>query len=310
LVKIDPKSIGVGQYQHDVNLLKLGQRLAEVVEDCVNTVGVDVNTASSALLSYVSGLNAGLAGQIVLHRETHGPFHNRQELLQVLRMGEKTFQQAAGFLRLSQGDNPLDATAVHPEAYALVDKIVADTACSLAELLANQALLAQVDAARFTDEVFGLPTVKDVLAELAKPARDPRVQLSTPRFKEGVDAIQHLTRGMRLEGVVSNVTNFGAFVDIGVHQDGLVHISAMQERFIRDPHQLLKVGDIVQVKVVEIDVARRRIGLSMRLSEEAPVTVPQVVKVVPAAVKPKKLVASTLNTAMAEAFAKLKRGQS
>jgi uncharacterized protein len=320
LVKIEPQAIGVGQYQHDVNPSRLSQRLRAVVEDCVNAVGVDVNTASIELLTYVSGLNDALARQIVLHRETHGPFRNRQQLLDVARMGEKTFQQAAGFLRIAAGDNPLDCSAVHPEAYTLVDKILAHKACTLDELLGNQAVLNELDAAVFTDGSFGLPTVQDVLSELAKPGRDPRVEFSMPRFKDGVDDIKHLTLGMILEGVVSNVTNFGAFVDIGVHQDGLVHISAMRERFIRDPHQVLKVGDIVQVKVIEIDTERRRIGLSMRLTEEAeskpkpkskPTPTPKSkLKPQPKPIpKQPKIVAVPFNTVMADAFAKLKQGK-
>ena len=295
LVKIDPQFIGVGQYQHDVNPVRLSQRLREVVEDCVNAVGVDLNLASCELLAYVSGFNAGLARQVVMHREIHGPFKNRKELLQVAGLDEKTFEQAAGFLRIFAGENPLDNSAVHPEAYPLVDKILADRGCGLVELIGNQSLLAQINA--------DLITVKDILAELAHPGRDPRFKPVTPQ----------LSLGMILEGVVSNVTNFGAFVNIGMHQDGLVHISAMRERFIRDPHQVLKVGDIVRVKVVEIDSARQRIGLSMRFTEEVQ-SKPEIRTAKRISVKKSsptpRPTSIPFNTAMADAFSKLKRGSS
>ncbi len=270
LVKIDPKSIGVGQYQHDVSQSLLARRLDAIVEDCVNAVGVDVNTASAALLSRVSGLNAGLAGGIVAHRDANGPFRRREALLDVPRLGAKTFEQAAGFLRIMAGDNPLDASAVHPEAYPVVERILADVQRKAADIIGDKALLARLDAARYTDERFGLPTVRDILQELDKPGRDPRPEFRTARFRDGVETLRDLEAGMQLEGVVTNVTNFGAFVDIGVHQDGLVHISALSERFVRDPREVVKAGDIVRVKVLEVDQARKRIALTMRLSDTPP----------------------------------------
>jgi uncharacterized protein len=268
LVKIEPKSIGVGQYQHDINPNRLQFSLEGVVEDCVNRVGVDINTASEALLSQVSGLNASLAKNLVDYRNTHGAFSNRNQLKEVPRMGEKTFQQAAGFLRILQGENPLDASAVHPEAYPLVEKIRADQNTDLQTLIGNKDLLQSVNAAQFVDEQYGLPTIQDVLKELEKPGRDPRPEFRTVQFKEGIEDIEHLEIGMILEGVVSNITNFGAFVNIGVHQDGLVHISSMSKGFINSPHACMKAGDIVTVKVIEVDKERRRIGLSMKLEEE------------------------------------------
>ncbi|MCB1888047.1 MAG: RNA-binding transcriptional accessory protein [Rhodocyclaceae bacterium] len=268
LVKIDPKSIGVGQYQHDVSQTLLARRLDAIVEDCVNAVGVDVNTASAALLARVSGLNTSLAGGIVAHRDANGPFRGRQALLKVPRLGAKTFEQAAGFLRIMDGDNPLDASAVHPEAYPVVERILADVQRKAAEIIGDKALLGRLDAARYTDERFGLPTVRDILQELDKPGRDPRPEFRTARFRDGVEALRDLEAGMQLEGVVTNVTNFGAFVDIGVHQDGLVHISALSERFVRDPREVVKAGDIVRVKVLEVDQARKRIALTMRLTDK------------------------------------------
>jgi len=328
LVKIEPKAIGVGQYQHDVNQNRLARSLDAVVEDCVNSVGVDVNTASVALLTNVSGLNETLAKNLVAWRDEHGVFTNREQLKNVPRMGDKSFQQAAGFLRIMTGDNPLDASSVHPEAYPLVEKILAGQKIELTAIIGNHALLHSVNAASYVDEHFGLPTIQDVLKELEKPGRDPRPQFKTAVFKEGVEDISHLHEGMILEGVVSNVTNFGAFVDIGVHQDGLVHISAMTNRFISDPHTLVKAGDIVTVKVVEVDKERRRIGLSMRLDAEkaqnvqqkkiakpaAPVARPTSIKKSAPHKKPeqdkKAAVAKkgVFNTAMADALAKLKRG--
>ncbi len=268
LVKIDPKSIGVGQYQHDVSQQMLARRLDAVVEDCVNAVGVDVNTASAALLARVSGLNATLAGNIVAHRDTHGPFGQRAALKDVSRLGERTFEQAAGFLRIMNGSNPLDASAVHPEAYPLVERILADLQRSAKALIGDSATLARVDAGRYTDQRFGLPTVKDILQELDKPGRDPRPEFRAARFRDGVESLRDLAPGMQLEGVVTNVTNFGAFVDVGVHQDGLVHISVLSERFVRDPREVVKAGDIVRVKVVEVDLERKRIALSMRLGDK------------------------------------------
>ncbi|MBC9252727.1 RNA-binding transcriptional accessory protein [Pseudomonas alcaligenes] len=267
LVKIDPKSIGVGQYQHDVSQLKLARSLDAVVEDCVNAVGVDVNTASVALLTRISGLNASLAQNIVSHRDLNGAFKNRDELKKVSRLGEKTFEQAAGFLRVMNGDNPLDASAVHPETYPLVQRIAADTGRDVRSLLGDSSFLRSLDPKRFTDESFGLPTVTDILKELDKPGRDPRPEFKTAEFQEGVETLKDLQPGMVLEGVVTNVTNFGAFVDIGVHQDGLVHISALSEKFVKDPYEVVKAGDIVKVKVMEVDIPRNRVGLSMRMSD-------------------------------------------
>ncbi|MEI6738603.1 MAG: Tex family protein, partial [Pseudomonadota bacterium] len=268
LVKIDPKSIGVGQYQHDVNQARLARCLEGVVEDCVNAVGVDVNRASAPLLMRVSGLNEILAKNLIQYRDEHGPFKNRQQLKLVPRMGEKTFMLAAGFLRITDGDNPLDASGVHPEAYPLVEKMLADKQLELQQTIGQHSILQSVNAEHYVDEHFGLPTIRDVLLELEKPGRDPRPEFKTATFKEGIEDINHLHEGMILEGVVSNVTNFGAFVDIGVHQDGLIHISAMTNRFINDPRSVVKAGDIVTVRVVEVDKNRRRIGLSMKLEEE------------------------------------------
>jgi protein Tex len=267
LVKIDPKSIGVGQYQHDVSQTKLARSLDAVVEDCVNAVGVDVNTASPALLARISGLSASLAEAIVRHRDEHGAFPSRDALKKVPRLGAKTFEQAAGFLRIIGGENPLDSSAVHPEAYPLVERILTDLAKPLAEVMSDTRALKQVDAARYTDERFGLPTVRDILSELEKPGRDPRPEFKTAAFRDGVEDLKDLTPGMLLEGVVTNVTNFGAFVDIGVHQDGLVHISMMAHKFIKDPRELVKAGDVVKVKVLEVDLQRRRIALTMKLDE-------------------------------------------
>ena len=267
LVKIEPKSIGVGQYQHDVSQVKLARSLDAVVEDCVNAVGVDVNTASAALLARISGLNATLAQNIVQFRDANGAFKTRAELKKVPRLGEKTFEQAAGFLRVMNGDNPLDASAVHPETYPLVKRIAADTGRDVRALIGDSSFLRSLDPKRFTDETFGLPTVTDILKELDKPGRDPRPEFKTAEFQEGVETLKDLEPGMVLEGVVTNVTNFGAFVDIGVHQDGLVHISALSEKFVKDPYEVVKAGDIVKVKVMEVDIPRNRVGLSMRMSD-------------------------------------------
>ncbi|NHW00693.1 Tex family protein [Stutzerimonas degradans] len=267
LVKIDPKSIGVGQYQHDVSQLKLARSLDAVVEDCVNAVGVDVNTASAALLARISGLNATLAQNIVQFRDANGAFKSRSELKKVPRLGDKTFEQAAGFLRVMNGDNPLDASAVHPETYPLVKRIAADTGRDIRSLIGDSAFLKRLDPKQFTDETFGLPTVTDILSELDKPGRDPRPEFKTAEFQDGVEKLSDLEPGMVLEGVVTNVTNFGAFVDIGVHQDGLVHISALSEKFVKDPYEVVKAGDIVKVKVMEVDIPRQRVGLSMRMSD-------------------------------------------
>ena len=267
LVKIDPKSIGVGQYQHDVSQLKLARGLDAVVEDCVNAVGVDVNTASVALLARISGLNSTLAQNIVNHRDSNGAFKTRAALLKVPRLGDKTFEQAAGFLRVMNGDNPLDASAVHPETYALVQRIAADTGRDIRSLIGDSGTLKRLDPKQYMDEKFGLTTISDILLELEKPGRDPRPEFKTAEFQEGVETLKDLKLGMQLEGVVTNVTNFGAFVDIGVHQDGLVHISALSEKFVKDPYEVVKAGDIVRVKVMEVDIPRNRVALSMRMSD-------------------------------------------
>jgi protein Tex len=272
LVKIDPKSIGVGQYQHDVNQTRLAHSLDAVVEDCVNAVGVDVNMASPALLARVSGLTPTLAENIVAHRNEHGAFRERRQLKDVSRLGPKAFEQAAGFLRIVNGANPLDASSVHPEAYGVVEKMLADLKRPARELLGDASALARIDAGRYTDEQFGLPTVRDILKELEKPGRDPRPEFKAAVFKEGVEQLKDLQPGMLLEGVVTNVTNFGAFVDIGVHQDGLVHISMLSNKFVKDPHEVVKAGAVVKVKVLEVDVARKRIALTMRLEDAVPRT--------------------------------------
>ena len=269
LVKIDPKSIGVGQYQHDVMQTRLARSLDAVVEDCVNAVGVDVNTASPALLTRISGLSSSLADNIVRHRDEHGAFASRDELKKVPRLGAKTFEQAAGFLRVMQGENPLDASAVHPEAYPVVERILADLKRPARELIGDVATLKKLNPSSYTDERFGLPTVRDILAELEKPARDPRPEFKTAEFKDGIEEIKDLRPGMILEGTVTNVTNFGAFVDIGVHQDGLVHISMLANKFVKDPHEVVKAGEVVKVKVLEVDEKRKRIALTMRLDDQA-----------------------------------------
>ncbi|WP_153147867.1 Tex family protein [Dechloromonas sp. H13] len=308
LVKIEPKSIGVGQYQHDVSQTKLARSLDAVVEDCVNAVGVDVNTASVPLLTRISGLNAGLAANIVGYRDAHGAFRSRDDLKKVPRLGDKTFEQAAGFLRVPNGDNPLDASSVHPEAYPVVEKIIVDLKKPIKELLGDSRALKSISAARYTDERFGLPTVQDILKELEKPGRDPRPEFKTATFADGVEEVKDLRPGMILEGVVTNVAAFGAFVDIGVHQDGLVHVSALSDRFVKDPHEVVKAGQVVKVKVLEVDLQRQRIALTMRMSDEpkkhdagaqrgAPLSRQQTRHNAPA----------PANNAMASAFAKLKR---
>ncbi|MBL8476123.1 MAG: RNA-binding transcriptional accessory protein [Methyloversatilis sp.] len=268
LVKIDPKAIGVGQYQHDVSQTRLARSLDAVVEDCVNAVGVDVNTASVPLLARISGLNATLAQNIVAHRDAHGAFPSRKALLSVPRLGDKTFEQCAGFLRIMNGDNPLDASAVHPEAYPVVERILADVKKKARELIGDAATVKALSAQKYADERFGLPTVQDILRELEKPGRDPRPEFRAATFRDGIEQLKDLEPGMLLEGVVTNVTNFGAFVDIGVHQDGLVHVSAIANRYVKDPAEVVKAGDIVKVKVVEVDLARKRIALTMRLGDE------------------------------------------
>ena len=269
LVKIDPKSIGVGQYQHDVGQSQLARRLDAVVEDCVNAVGVDVNTASVALLNRVSGLSQTLAQNIVAYRDENGAFQHRQQLLKVSRLGPKAFEQCAGFLRIRGGSNPLDGSAVHPESYPVVERILAKLEQTVDSLLGNSSLLRTLKPTDYTAEQFGVPTVTDIIGELDKPGRDPRPEFKTATFKEGVEKISDLVPEMVLEGVVTNVTNFGAFVDIGVHQDGLVHISSLTDRFVKDPREVVKAGDIVRVKVLEVDVPRKRISLTMRLDEKA-----------------------------------------
>jgi uncharacterized protein len=298
LVRIEPKAIGVGQYQHDLNQALLARQLDTVVEDCVNAVGADVNTASAPLLARISGLNEGLAKNIVAFRDSHGAFRNRRQLLKVPRVGERTFQQAAGFLRVTNGDNPLDASAVHPEAYPVVERIVARTGVGIRELIGASSVLRTLKPEEFADAQFGVPTVKDILMELDKPGRDPRPEFRTAAFKDGVEAIGDLTPGMQLEGVVTNVANFGAFVDIGVHQDGLVHVSQLADRFVKDPRDVVKAGDIVKVRVVEVDLARKRIALTMKLQDHAAVT--------RTASPARPVKPATPQTSLAAAFTKLK----
>ncbi|MDY0006417.1 MAG: Tex family protein [Spongiibacteraceae bacterium] len=310
LVKIDPKAIGVGQYQHDVSQSALARSLDAVVEDCVNAVGVDVNTASSALLARVSGLSSTLAGNIVEFRDQHGAFASRQALKKVPRLGDKTFEQAAGFLRIMNGSNPLDGSAVHPESYPVVEKIVQVTGRPVNNLLGDTQLLRSLDPASFTDERFGLPTVTDILSELDKPGRDPRPEFRTASFKDGVETLADLQPDMVLEGTVTNVTNFGAFVDIGVHQDGLVHISAMSERFIKSPAEVVKAGDIVKVKVIEVDQARKRIALTMRLGDKSEPRAPHAPRKPAASSGASKRPAQSpapAGNAMAAAFAQAKK---
>lgn len=268
LVKIDPKSIGVGQYQHDISETLLARSLAAVVEDAVNAVGVDVNTASVPLLARVSGITGSLAESIVAHRDANGPFRSRRGLKDVARLGPKAFEQCAGFLKITDGDDPLDASAVHPEAYPVVRRIVGASGCGVKEIIGNTATLRGLRPRDFADETFGLPTVTDIIAELEKPGRDPRPEFKTATFASGVEKVADLKPGMTLEGVVTNVAAFGAFVDVGVHQDGLVHVSAMSHNFVKDPREVVKSGDVVRVKVMEVDLPRQRIGLSLRLDDE------------------------------------------
>lgn len=265
LVKIDPKAIGVGQYQHDVNQIKLGKSLDVVLEDCVNAVGADVNTASVPLLKSIAGLNETVANNIVSYRETHGRFKDRAAIKKIPRLGDKTFEQAIGFLRIIGGENPLDASAVHPEAYPIVEQIIKKTGKTIQELMGDIKIIKTLNAKDFVTEQFGLPTIQDIFAELQKPGRDPRPEFKTVTYKEGVETLTDLKPGMKLEGVVTNVTNFGAFVDIGVHQDGLVHISQLANQFVSDPNEVVKVGQIVNVKVLEVDVARNRVQLTMKM---------------------------------------------
>lgn len=312
LVKIEPKSIGVGQYQHDVNQYHLARKLDAVVEDCVNAVGVEINTASVPLLAKVAGLTESLAGNIVSFREQHGVFTDRQQLLQVPRLGPKAFEQAAGFLRIQNGNNPLDASAVHPEAYPVVERILQTHVKAITDVIGDSRFLKTLSANEFTDEHFGEPTVRDIIKELEKPGRDPRPQFKTAAFKEGVENVKDLQAGMLLEGVITNVTNFGAFVDIGVHQDGLVHISALSDKFVKDPREVVKTGQVVKVKVMELDLQRKRIGLSMRLTDEIDHEIKPGDKKTTSAPRKKRSkgkpaqTAVPQNTAMAAAFARLK----
>lgn len=310
LVKIEPKSIGVGQYQHDVSQSMLATSLDAVVEDCVNAVGVELNTASVPLLARVAGLNKNLAQNIVLHRDTEGSFKNRKALLKVARLGPKAYEQAAGFLRVLASNHPLDRSAVHPEAYPLVERIAEKHNKELDQIIGDTAFLRSLNPADYTDQQFGLPTVTDIIKELEKPGRDPRPEFKTAEFKEGVETLSDLKPGMTLEGVVSNVTNFGAFVDIGVHQDGLVHISALSDTFVSDPHDVVKAGQIVKVKVMEVDIPRKRISLTMRLNDALPEAAadpksPAAARAPKAKVsKPQRQpVASAENSAMGSAFA-------
>lgn len=313
LVKIDPKSIGVGQYQHDVSQTRLARALDAVVEDCVNAVGVDVNTASAPLLARVSGLSTTVAQSIVHYRDQKGMFRSRSSLLDVPRLGEKTFEQAAGFLRVMNGDNPLDMSAVHPESYPLVEKILAEIKRDVKSTMGDSALLKSLDPQRFADEHFGLPTVIDILKELDKPGRDPRPAFVTASFRDGIEDLKDLQPDMILEGVVTNVAAFGAFVDIGVHQDGLVHISALSNEFVKDPHTVVKAGQVVKVKVLEVDLKRKRIALTMRLNDSASALDQRRLgserndsRERSAKSKPLQELATT-GSAMAAAFAKLKK---
>lgn len=316
LVKIEPKAIGVGQYQHDVSQSHLGQALSAVIEDCVNAVGVDLNSASPALLSHVSGLNKTLAQNIVAFRDIQGRFENRKQLQDVSRLGPKVFEQCAGFLRISEGNNPLDASAVHPEAYALVENIAQQKGLKVAQMIGSSEIVLKLNADEFATEQFGTPTIKDIFAELVKPGRDPRPEFKTAKFKEGIETIDDLKVGMILEGVISNVANFGAFVDLGVHQDGLVHISCMTDKFINDPREIVKAGDIVKVKVLEVDKNRKRISLTMRLDDEVTARSGQQPKPAKANNKqrterkhsaPKQPSNSAMGNAFADAFANAKK---
>jgi uncharacterized protein len=310
LVKIEPKAIGVGQYQHDVNQSQLAKSLEAVVEDCVNAVGVDVNTASAPLLVRVSGLTTTMSENIVAYRDKHGRFNERKTLLKVPRLGAKSYQQMAGFLRIVDGKNPLDASSVHPEAYPVVQQILSRNNKQIGSLIGDANFLRQLNPADYTNEQFGLPTVKDILAELEKPGRDPRPEFKTANFQEGIEKISDLKPDMVLEGVVTNVTNFGAFVDIGVHQDGLVHISVLADKFVKDPHDVVKAGDFVKVKVMQVDLPRKRIGLTMRLGDDSRNQIAETKQERPnqnKRQKPQQQSAAPKNSAMANAFANLKR---
>ena len=322
LVKIDPKAIGVGQYQHDVSQSQLSQTLDNVIEDCVNAVGVDLNSASAPLLSRVSGLNKTMANNVVNFRNEHGRFNNRNELKKVARLGPKAFEQAAGFLRIANGNNPLDCSGVHPETYPVVEKILSQNNNTVAELIGNKPALESINVEALTSDTFGEITIKDIISELEKPGRDPRPEFKTATFQEGVNTINDLKVGMILEGVISNVANFGAFVDIGVHQDGLVHISSLTNKFVSDPHEVVKAGEVVKVKVTEVDPQRKRISLTMRLDETSPQVKSQPAEKSPKAKhsdnkakhnnkartqKPKAANNAAMGNAFADAFAKLKK---
>ncbi len=324
LVKIDPKAIGVGQYQHDVSQSQLSQTLDNVIEDCVNAVGVDLNSASAALLSRVSGLNKTMANNVVSFRDEHGRFNNRNELKKVARLGPKAFEQAAGFLRITNGNNPLDCSGVHPETYALVEQILKQSNSPITELIGNKSALENINVETLASESFGIITIKDIISELEKPGRDPRPEFKTATFHEDVNTINDLKVGMILEGVISNVANFGAFVDVGVHQDGLVHISSLTNKFVSDPHEIVKAGEVVKVKVTEVDPQRKRISLTMRLDEATPQVTNQSTeksakithgnnKTNPQAKnqtrtqKPKMENNAAMGNAFADAFAKLKK---
>ena len=317
LVKIEPKAIGVGQYQHDVNQYQLARKLDAIIEDCVNAVGVEINTASVPLLAKVSGLSETMATNIIDHREQHGAFKNRRQILEVARLGPKAFEQAAGFLRIQSGDNPLDASSVHPEAYPIIEDILKKNNKAIKEIISDVKFLNTLAANDYTNENFGELTVRDIIQELEKPGRDPRPEFKTAAFKDGVETVKDLKVEMILEGVVTNITNFGAFVDIGVHQDGLVHISAITNKFIKDPREVLKTGEVVKVKVMEVDPARNRISLTMRLEDEVEKTAPSKGKPAdknpthrkPERSKPapQRQSAKPVNNAMASAFANLKK---
>ncbi len=303
LVKIEPKAIGVGQYQHDVSQHQLSRALEAVVEDCVNRVGVDLNTASVPLLSHVSGLTITMAENIVSFRDANGPFTNRSAVMQVPRIGPKAFEQAAGFLRIMNGDNPLDRSAVHPEAYPVVEKIVKASGRAIASIVGDQSFIRQLEPKDYVDAKFGVPTIVDILTELEKPGRDPRPEFKAAAFKEGVEDLKDLKPEMILEGVITNVTNFGAFVDIGVHQDGLVHISALANSFVKDPRTIVKAGDIVKVKVMEVDLQRKRIGLTMRLDDDPASRASNIKRDRPGTRPQRGQVAAPGNSAMADALA-------
>ena len=310
LVKIEPKAIGVGQYQHDLNQSQLAKSLEAVIEDCVNAVGVDVNTASAALLANIAGLNTTLAQNIVEHRDQNGPFKNRKALLKVARLGPKAFEQAAGFLRIKNGDNPLDASAVHPEAYPLVQRIAESSSRDLRDLIGDSDFLKKLEPKKFTDEKFGEPTIRDILSELDKPGRDPRPEFTTATFQEGIEKVSDLKPGMMLEGVVTNVTAFGAFIDIGVHQDGLAHISELADKYVSDPREVVKAGDVVKVRVLDVDLKRNRVALTLKKQSDGGERIKEERAARPQENRgrvPKQKEQPKQDSVMASAFANLKR---